>query len=107
MSGYDLLRERQLRLVEWRSLVVTVTLVRVRVLLVVRHYLHGEHTTRRMSTVRSAGYDRGSVIYEVYPSVGDDLLRSGVHRRPHGLREEVYDGGRLRLVPEYQHARRN
>lgn len=107
MSGYDLLRERQLRLVERRGLVATVTLVRVRVLLVVRHHLRGQHTTSRVSIVRSAGHDRGSVIYEVYPSVGDDLLRAGVHRRPHGLREEVYDGGRLRLVPEYQHARRH
>lgn len=44
--------------------------------------------------------DRGSVIYEVYPSVGDDLL-GRVHRRSHGLREEVYGRGRLRLIPEY------
>lgn len=43
---------------------------------------------------------RAGHIYEVYPSVGDDLF-GRVYGRPHGFRKEMYDGGSLRLVPKY------
>lgn len=105
---YDLLRQRQLRLVERR--LVTVPLVRVRVLLVVLHHLQ-RHRTHATGSVggREPYHDRGRVssyTHKVYPPVGDDLF-GRVHGRSHRLREEVYYGGRLRLVPEDQHARRH
>lgn len=104
MRRYDLLRQRQLCLVERR--LVTVPLVRVRVLLIVLHHLEQHRIHDRISGCEPA-HNRGlSYTYKVYPPVGDDLF-GRVHGRSHRLREEVYDGGRLRLVPEYQHARRH
>jgi len=100
---YDLLRQRQLRLVERR--LVTVPLVRVRVLLVVLHHLQHNRIHTTGSVVASPSVTAVvSYTYKVYPPVGDDLF-GRVHGRSHRLREEVYYGGRLRLVPEYQHAR--
>lgn len=114
MRRYDLLRQRQLRLVKRR--LVTVTLVGVRVPLVVLHHL--ENVVRRAVYIprraqqsirvvlRRRTGDGGRDTHKVHASVGDDLL-GRVHRRAHRFREEVNDGGRLRLVPQYQHARRH
>lgn len=66
-----------------------------------------ESVLPHQQTTTGRAIRRRSVIYEVYPSVGDDPFGRVRRRRSHGLREEVYGRGRLRLVPEYQHARRD